>query len=273
MAATSSGTPMKSRAATLTPWVRSESRRPTDALSGGSARTQRQRPGPRRPPSCCRRPPAIVARATSHRRDRSARACYRTTWSRRGGPDAPWTAAPVGRYPSTPTPATLARWLLRSVTGRPIVGERSSRGRLQLPGVRLAPNSSIRATMSILRPWSRCSRFAKSGEVGRGHDDLRRPEPGRDLGNLAVYVAAGGALAHVLWEWLDGWDFDRCGTSRGAGRGHDRGQQSPPRGQSLAPITLKSLLTKMWWGQLTPMLCTSYSPLLSFTTRSTTPPG
>ena len=28
-------------------------------------------------------------------------------------------------------------------------------------------------------------------------------------------------------------------------------------GQSLAPITLKSLLTKMWWGQLTPMLWTS----------------
>jgi hypothetical protein len=43
-------------------------------------------------------------------------------------------------------------------------------------------------------------------------------------------------------------------------------------GQS-APTTLKSWLTKTWCGQLTPMLWTSYSPLLSFTTRSTTPPG
>ena len=40
-----------------------------------------------------------------------------------------------------------------------------------------------------------------------------------------------------------------------------------------APTTLKSRLTKMWCGQLTPMLWTSYSPLLSFTTRSTMPPG
>jgi hypothetical protein len=40
-----------------------------------------------------------------------------------------------------------------------------------------------------------------------------------------------------------------------------------------APTTLNSWLTKTWCGQLTPMLCTSYSPLLSFTTRSTTPPG
>ncbi len=40
-----------------------------------------------------------------------------------------------------------------------------------------------------------------------------------------------------------------------------------------APTTLKSWLTKTWCGQLTPMLWTSYSPLLSFTTRSTIPPG
>jgi hypothetical protein len=40
-----------------------------------------------------------------------------------------------------------------------------------------------------------------------------------------------------------------------------------------APITLKSWLTKMWCGQLTPMLWASYSPVLSFTTRSTIPPG
>ena len=44
------------------------------------------------------------------------------------------------------------------------------------------------------------------------------------------------------------------------------------RGQS-APTTLKFWLTKMWCGQLTPMLWTSYLPLLSFTTRSTMPPG
>jgi hypothetical protein len=42
---------------------------------------------------------------------------------------------------------------------------------------------------------------------------------------------------------------------------------------ALPPPTLKSWLTEMWWGQLTPMVWTSYSPLLSFTTRSTTPPG
>ena len=45
-----------------------------------------------------------------------------------------------------------------------------------------------------------------------------------------------------------------------------------PGGYS-APTTLKSWLTKTWCGQLTPMLWTSYSPLLSFTTRSTIPPG
>ncbi len=55
--------------------------------------------------------------------------------------------------------------------------------------------------------------------------------------------------------------------------------QEPPalvRGLSTcysAPTTLKSWLTKTWWGQLTPIWWTSYSPLLSFTTRSTTPPG
>jgi hypothetical protein len=52
------------------------------------------------------------------------------------------------------------------------------------------------------------------------------------------------------------------------------GQDVPGRTLGyFAPTTLKVWLTKMWWGQLTPMLWTSYSPLLSFTTRSTTPPG
>ena len=36
---------------------------------------------------------------------------------------------------------------------------------------------------------------------------------------------------------------------------------------------LEVLVDEEWWGQLTPMLWTSYSPLPSFTTRSTTPPG
>jgi len=37
--------------------------------------------------------------------------------------------------------------------------------------------------------------------------------------------------------------------------------------------TLKSLLTKTWCGQLTPIMWTLYSPLLSSTTRLTVPPG
>jgi IS30 family transposase len=45
------------------------------------------------------------------------------------------------------------------------------------------------------------------------------------------------------------------------------------RGGYSAPTTLKFWLTKTWCGQLTPMQWTSYSPLLSLTTRSTTPPG
>ena len=45
------------------------------------------------------------------------------------------------------------------------------------------------------------------------------------------------------------------------------------RGDYSAPMTLKSWLTKMWCGQLTPMVWTSYSPLPSCTTRSTMPPG
>ena len=40
-----------------------------------------------------------------------------------------------------------------------------------------------------------------------------------------------------------------------------------------APTTWKSWLRKTWWGQLTPMEWTLYSPLLSSTTRSTMPPG
>ncbi|MFE0462947.1 RNA polymerase sigma factor [Kitasatospora sp. NPDC058965] len=46
----------------------------------------------------------------------------------------------------------------------------------------------------------------------------------------------------------------------------------PTRRQE-APTTLKLWSTKTWCGQFTPMQCTSYSPLLSCTTRSTTPPG
>jgi hypothetical protein len=49
--------------------------------------------------------------------------------------------------------------------------------------------------------------------------------------------------------------------------------RQPDRRAYSAPTTSKSWLTKMWCGQLTPMLWTSYSPLLSLTTRSTTPPG
>ena len=40
-----------------------------------------------------------------------------------------------------------------------------------------------------------------------------------------------------------------------------------------APTTLKSWLTKTWWGQLTPMMWTLYSPSLSSTTRFTSTPG
>src|SRR5437899_2820120 len=39
------------------------------------------------------------------------------------------------------------------------------------------------------------------------------------------------------------------------------------------PVTLKSLLTKMWWGALVPILCTAYEPSLSCRTRLTVPPG
>jgi hypothetical protein len=38
--------------------------------------------------------------------------------------------------------------------------------------------------------------------------------------------------------------------------------REPSLGGYSAPTTLKSLLTKMWCGQLTPMLWTSYFPLL-----------
>jgi hypothetical protein len=40
-----------------------------------------------------------------------------------------------------------------------------------------------------------------------------------------------------------------------------------------APTTVKDELTKMWCGQLTPIMCTLYSPLLSSATRLTVPPG
>ena len=40
-----------------------------------------------------------------------------------------------------------------------------------------------------------------------------------------------------------------------------------------APMTLNSLLTNTWCGQLTAIMWTLYSPLLSSTTRLTVPPG
>jgi hypothetical protein len=40
-----------------------------------------------------------------------------------------------------------------------------------------------------------------------------------------------------------------------------------------APTTLKFWLTKTWCGQLTAIMWTLYSPLLSSTTRLTVPPG
>ena len=60
----------------------------------------------------------------------------------------------------TPRWVTLAPWVLRPATGRPIVRERPSRGRLQLPGARRATTSSTRGAMWVLRPWSRCSGLA-----------------------------------------------------------------------------------------------------------------
>ena len=39
------------------------------------------------------------------------------------------------------------------------------------------------------------------------------------------------------------------------------------------PVTLKSLLTKMWCGAGVWILWTAYEPSLSFSTRLTTPPG
>jgi hypothetical protein len=66
----------------------------------------------------------------------------------------------AGRF--TPTPVTAARWLLGPATRRPIVRQRPLRGRLKLPGVRLAPTSSIRATTWVPSPWAGCSRLARS---------------------------------------------------------------------------------------------------------------
>ena len=40
-----------------------------------------------------------------------------------------------------------------------------------------------------------------------------------------------------------------------------------------APVTLKSVLTKMWCGLLVPILWTAYEPSLSCSTRLMVPPG
>ena len=60
------------------------------------------------------------------------------------------------------------------------------------------------------------------------------------------------------------------------GRVRWRLSSAPPKRERpiySAPSTSKFLLTKTWCGQLTAMMWTLYSPLLSSTTRLTVPPG
>jgi hypothetical protein len=66
-----------------------------------------------------------------------------------------------------------------------------------------------------------------------------------------------------------GWLEQACFRTRAVPYPHAQA----PLPRLLGDDDLEVLVDESWWGQLTPIWWTSYSPMLRFTARSTTPPG